>query len=149
MSHATEVLAERMEQKLSLLMQLRDLGRRQSVLIDAGDLTQLLKLLSAKQRLLSALHTIERALDPFRSEDPEARIWASSAQRSRCAQAATECERLLRAIVEQERESETQMTLRRDEAAARLNGAHSTAEVRHAYVSQRLNTSSQLDLTQG
>jgi hypothetical protein len=149
MSQATELLAERMEQKLSLLLQLRDLGRHQSVLIDAGDFTQLLKLLSAKQRLIAALQTIERALDPFRGEDPDARIWASPARRQKCAEMADACEGQLRAIVEQERMSESQMAFRRDEAAARLEGAHSTAQVRHAYIAESLPTSNQLDLTQG
>src|SRR5574339_123250 len=133
MPQATEILRDRIEQKLALLEQLRDLGRRQLALIEAGDLTQLLKLLSAKQRLLAALQTLERELDPFRSEDPEARVWTSPAHRQKCAQNAAACEELLRSIVEQERQSEAQMIVRLDDSAARLEGAHSVAAAHRAY----------------
>ena len=149
MQYPTDILTERMEQKLELLVQLRDLGLHQQALIRSGDMTQLLKLLAAKQRLLLALQSLERALDPFRDETPESRIWQSPAHRLRCAELASQCEALLRAIVEQERQSETQMTLRRDEAAARLEGAHFAREVHRAYGSDSLNRPGQLDLSQG
>ena len=149
MPETTEILSERIEQKLALLSQLRDLGFHQAALIRAGDMTQLLKLLSAKQRLLAALQALERQLDPFRDDDPEARVWASAAHRQRCAEAAAACEALLRSIVEQERESESQMMRRRDEAAARLHGAQSAAEVHHAYAAESFCAPSRLDLTQG
>src|SRR4051812_15511589 len=102
MRHSTDILSERLEQKLELLSQLRDLGLHQAALIRAGDMTQLLKLLSAKQRLLAALQSLERALDPFRHEDPETRVWTSAAACQRSAQIAAECEELLRTIVEEE-----------------------------------------------
>jgi hypothetical protein len=149
MPQATEILSDRIEQKLALLEQLRDLGRRQLALIEAGDLTRLLKLLSAKQRLLAALQSLERELDPFRSEDPEARVWTSPTHRQKCAQNAAACEELLRSIVEQERQSEAEMIVRRDEAAARLDGAHWVAAAHLAYSAEEFRTAARLDLTQG
>ena len=146
---ATALLTERIEQKLALLLQLRDLGHHQSALIHAGDMTQLLKLLAAKQRLLAALQSVERALDRFRGDDPENRVWESPEHRRRCADAAATCEDLLRTIVEQERQSESQMQNRREEAAAQLQGAHYASEVHHAYLAEPHNASSHLDLTQG
>jgi hypothetical protein len=149
MPQATALLTERMEQKRALLGQLRDLGLHQAALIGAGDMTQLLKLLAAKQRLLAALQSLERELDRFRGDDPETRMWTSPEHRRRCADTAAACEELLRAIVEQERQSESQMRLRREEAAVQLQGAHSAAEVHHAYLAEPFPASSQLDLTQG
>jgi hypothetical protein len=149
MSEATEILSDRIERKLALLGQLRDLGRRQAELIEAGDLTQLLKLLSAKQRLLAALQSLERELDPFRDEDPDARVWISPAHRQQCAKNAAACEEMLQSIVEQERHSENQMRLRRDEAAARLDGAHSVTAAHRAYAAEEFQASRRLDLTQG
>ena len=55
LSLATDVLAELVVKKHDLLVQLRDVGLRQIELIDGGDMTQLLKLLSSKQRLLNGL----------------------------------------------------------------------------------------------
>jgi hypothetical protein len=149
MSPSTEILSDRIDQKLALLEQLRDLGRRQAALIEAGDMTQLLKLLSAKQRLLQALHSLERDLDPFRGEDPQARVWSSPAHRKKCAENASACEELLRLIVEQERNCEEQMRLRRDEAAARLDEAHSVAAAHRAYAAEVTPAAVRLDLTQG
>jgi hypothetical protein len=149
MPQATEILSERIEQKLALLVQLRDLGRRQAALIEEGDVTQLLKLLSAKQRLLGALQSLERELDPFRDDDPEARAWITSAHRQKCAENAAACEALLRSIVEQERQCEAQMKLRRDEAALRLDGAHSVAAAHRAYAADEFPAAGRLDLTQG
>jgi hypothetical protein len=149
MQLATALLTERIEQKLTLLLQLRDLGLHQSALIHSGDMTQLLKLLAAKQRLLAALQSVERDLDRFRGDDPDTRVWASPEHRRRCAETAAACEELLRAIVEQERQSESQMQHRREEAAAQLQGAHYAAEAQHAYLAESSPVSSQLDLTQG
>jgi hypothetical protein len=151
MTQATALLTERMEQKLGLLAQLRDLGLHQAALIDAGDMTQLLKLLAAKQRLLAALQSLERELDRFRGDDPESRIWMSPEHRRRCADTAAACEELLRAVVEQERQSESQMRIRREDAAAQLEGTRCAAEVHHAYLAEpfHAHASSQLDLTQG
>lgn len=149
MLQATSQLTERMEQKLALLGQLRDLGLHQRALIGAGDMTQLLKLLAAKQRLLAALQSIERELDRFRGDDPERRVWASAEHRLHCANAAAKCEVLLREIVDQERQSESQMQRRREEAAAQLEGVRCAAEVHHAYLRAPVSVSSQLDLTQG
>ena len=77
MREATEILGDRIEQKLALLGQLRDLGRRQTALIETGDLTQLLKLLSAKQRLLAALQALEREYVESGSGNAVARIAAA------------------------------------------------------------------------
>ena len=149
MPQDTANLTERMEQKLALLGQLRELGVHQAALIGTGDMTQLLKLLAAKQRLLAVLQSLERELDRFRGDDPERRVWASPDHRQHCADTAAKCEALLRTIVEQERQSETQMRLRREEAAIQLQGIRSAAEVHHAYLAAPVFVSSQLDLTQG
>jgi hypothetical protein len=144
----TNILSQRIEQKLELLTQLRDLGQHQLALIRSCDMTQLLKLLAAKQRLLNALLTVERALDPFRDQDPEMRVWSSPVDRTRCAQSAARCEDLLAAIVQQERESQSHMTDRRDEVLAQFEAAGASALAHNAYAAPTVR-SHQLDLTQG
>jgi len=143
----TELLAELVGKKVELLTQLFDLGRLQIDFIAGDDLTQLLKVLSAKQRVLAALQNIERGLDPFRDQDPDARDWSSAAARQQCAELARQAERLLAEIVRQEKQSEMELKLRRDEAAARLNVTHAAAQARGAYAGQYGRVSGQLDLT--
>lgn len=129
----TDLLADRISKKHDLLVQMRDLGKRQIEFIELGDLTQLLRVLSAKQRLLSGLQSVEKELLPFRNQDPESRTWRSAEDRARCAQIARSTETLLAEIMLQERQSETHLSARRDEAAVALEGAHTAAEARGAY----------------
>jgi hypothetical protein len=135
----TTILSERIDRKHELLVQLRDIGLRQLELIASGDMNQLLRV----------LQTVERSLDPFRGDDPERRIWKSAVNRQQCAQKAEQCEALLRIIVEQERESESQMIVRRNETARRIREIQHAADIHRAYSDESAPLAGQLDLSQG
>lgn len=147
MPQSTDVLAELVSKKHDLLVQLRDVGLRQMELIEGADMTQLLKLLSSKQRLLGGLQDIERQLSPFRQESPEDRVWRTVADRQRCAELAARCETLLAEVVEQEKRGETRMRAHRDRVAGELEGAHQAAQAKSAYGDQSWPISCQLDLS--
>ena len=142
----TDLLADMIGQKYECLVGLRDMGRRQWELIQAGEITRLLDLLSAKQGAMAELQRIERALDPFRSQLPDARRWRTSETRRQCAEQLATCEGLLREIVEQEKQSESELVRRRDEAAARLQGAHAASQARGAYHAASVSQGVQIDL---
>ena len=144
---STDILAELVEKKHDLLVQLRDVGYRQMELIDGADMTQLLKLLSSKQRLLTALQDVERQLNPFRRENPDDRVWRTPADRARCAELAARSESLLAEVVEQEKRSETQLRAHRDRVAEELEGAHQAARAASAYSENPWTHSQQLDLS--
>lgn len=143
----TETLSELIRQKRDHLLTLRDLGKRQMDFVVDGDMGKLLDVLSAKQRVLNNLQHVERALDPFRDQDPETRTWRSAEARAGCARMLDECETLLKETVEQERQSEAALTVRRDEAAVRLHGAHAAGRARGAYRDSGSSTISQIDLS--
>ncbi len=92
----TDILVQLIHAKHACLLQLRDLGRRQLELIEAENLSGLLDLLSAKQRPLLELQRAERAINPFRAQDPERRRWQSPETRALCARQIEECDALLR-----------------------------------------------------
>lgn len=142
----TDILADLIGNKHRLLVQLRELARRQLELIEANDLTQLLKLLASKQKLLTELQSLERQLDPFRNQEPETRVWRSADDRDSCALLASQCEAIRAEIVQAERMSETRLTFRRDEAASRLQGVHQASQVRHAYAQPTESDRCQLDI---
>jgi hypothetical protein len=142
----TDVLADLIRNKGECLVQLRDMGRRQLELIDGGEMTALLDVLSAKQRVLAKLQQIERALDPFRGQDPEQRRWRTEEDRRRCTEQLQQCERLLAEIVSQEKCSEGALLRRRDEAAQRLQSANLAGQARQAYAPQPRNRAKQIDL---
>jgi hypothetical protein len=143
----TDTLANLIGEKHRLMVELRALAAKQFELIEANDLTQLIKLLASKQKILTRLESIERGLDPFRNQDPEVRVWRTQMDRDRCAQAATQCEALRGDIVRVEQLCESRLSLRRDEAALRLQGMHQSSQVRQAYAQSTESYRRQLDLS--
>jgi hypothetical protein len=142
----TDILKDLVRVKRECLLQLRDMGRKQLALIDDGNMTSLMDVLAAKQRPLVTLQRIERALDPFRRQDPERRAWRSAGDRALCAEQLKQCETLLAEIVSQEKCCEVALIRRRDEAAAQLQGAHLAGHARHAYLPLDDAPMSNLDL---
>src|SRR5688572_17994112 len=102
-THTTDRLAALIGKKRQVLSQLRDLGQKQTDLINHGDTASLLKLLAAKQQLISTLQSTERELTPYYAEDPDRRSWESPEDRAKCAQQAAECNALLEEIVQLEK----------------------------------------------
>ncbi len=143
----TEILMQLVRARYTCLMQLRDLGRRQGELIDRGDVTGLLDLLSVKQKPLSDIQRIEKALDPYRRQDPERRQWRSADDRAACAELVRQCEMLLAEIVAREKECEELMVQRRDATAARLQQLRSASRAQGAYTAADAMTTSQIDLS--
>ena len=67
----TEILADLIAKKHQTLTTLRDLGVRQSELVESGDMVQLMKVLSAKQQLIGNIRSLEQDLDRFRNQNPD------------------------------------------------------------------------------
>lgn len=129
----TESLANLVHQKRRLLEQLVLLGRRQAELIDGGDATALLQLLGGKQQLITGLQVIERGLDAFRNDDPDARQWASADLREACKADADACNVLLAEVIATEQAHEQLMSQRRDALAKQLQQAQSAHAASTAY----------------
>ncbi|MFZ5832860.1 MAG: hypothetical protein ACOY3P_22465 [Planctomycetota bacterium] len=145
--YATDLLADLIRAKRSCLGQLRDLGRRQLEFIEEGEMSALLDLLATKQQVIASLQKLERALTPFRGEDPEQRVWRSADARRSCADDLGQCETLLSEILSQEKCSEGALERRRDASAAQLQGIHVASQARRAYTTSISGTSAGLDLT--
>ena len=107
--------------------------RRQTELIEAGDMTSLLKLLSGKHTVISQLQKLDGDLTPFRDEDPERRIWRSTAERAACQARCRACNALLAESMALEQQAETAMRGRRDAAAATLAAVQTASDARAAY----------------
>lgn len=134
----TARLVELISGKRQVLVQLRELGRRQVDLVASGDTTSLLKLLAVKQQLIGGLQNLERELTPYYDENPDERTWSSPGDRAQCAQQASECNELLREVVSMEKSSAERMANRRNEVAEQLQHVHASAQVRSAYEAQRM-----------
>ena len=130
---ATDNLLDLIRKKHQLLMQLREIGRRQASLVETGNPQPLLQLLAAKQHLINGLQLVERHLRPFQAEDPESRHWRSAEDRQRCALMADECRTLLAEVVAMERDQEQRMREHRNAVASRLQSAGKSQHAADAY----------------
>jgi hypothetical protein len=134
---STERLAELVRDKHRVLVELREMGRRQSDLVEVGDIASLLSLLAAKQQQIGLLQALENQLTPYYAEHPDRRVWTSPQARAECARQAAECNALLEQIVELEKVGAEKMALRRDAVAEQLRQIHAAAHVRSAYETHR------------
>jgi len=131
--HGTVRLAALISAKLQVLEILTRLSRRQLELIAGADSAALVKLLTAKETVLSQLQAIERQLHPFRDEDPESRVWKSPAERAACQRDADRANQLLAEALDLERQAEAAMIAQRDATAVALSAAQGAADARAAY----------------
>jgi hypothetical protein len=128
-----EKLAELVAAKHQVLKVFVQLAERQLQAIQAADMTTLIRLLAAKQTLVTQLQAIEQEMAPFRGEDPDRRVWRSAAERSKCQAQAEAANALLAKALALEQEAETAMLNRRDAAAAALTAVQTAADARQAY----------------
>lgn len=142
----TERLASLIDKKCEILSSLRELAARQNEIVEGGDMTKLLTLLANKQALLQGMQSIERQLDPFREQDPEARTWPSPEHRRRAQAVAARCDALLSELVSIEKQCVGELNERRDKVADRLQGMHNVTHATDAYTQQH-SSHSQLDLS--
>jgi hypothetical protein len=143
----SQQLAALMARKAQLLDMLKRLGEAQLALVTASDMTRLLQVLSSKESLLTQLQQVERQLDPFRGQDPELRHWESAAARQACQANADCCAALLNEIVALEKQSEAEMTVRRDATAAQLQGLYVSQEAQGAYTTGPTSLVASFDLS--
>lgn len=145
----TDLLASLIGNKFSVLEQLRDLSRRQSEIVAQGDMPSLLQVLAVKQNLIMELQAVERRIDPFRDQDPDARQWRSADDRQRCRLVSQRCDAMLKEVMLMEKECESSLRQRRDDCANRLQDLQSGSQAHAAYAENSTSVSHQLDLTSG
>ena len=143
----TDLLVRRLLQKRDVLSQLRQLADHQTRMVGEGDVTQLMGLLATKQNLLTALQAVEANLDPFRDEDPDARVWRSAADRQSARDLAAECDRLLSEVKQIEQQDTGNLIARRDAASSALQGMHGASRARSAYLEQSTRHTGNLDMS--
>jgi hypothetical protein len=144
----TDVLRQLIGTRCNLLLELSQLVQRQSDLVLVGDVNGLLSLLAAKQHLLNDLLRVDGELDPFREQDPEARIWRSEADRDSTRKTAERCQVLLADVLRIERQCEAELIRRRDHTASLIDGLHGAARATQAYGNvHEFLSGTQLDLS--
>jgi len=143
----TETLTQLVSQKHDILKRLGDLARRQQESIREGGTQRLMRVLSAKQTLMTELQKVQRALTPFHQDNPDERKWRSSEARRQCRDMVEQCETLLAQLMNLERQCEAELRERRDATEAQLHESHDSATATRAYLRMPTPARSALDLS--
>jgi hypothetical protein len=130
----TDRLARLIQLKHDLLAQLHALARKQVEVVAADEVHRLMAILAQKQPLLNQLQAVEQALDPYRREDADARVWASREARRACQVVADRANALLAELLQFERQAEAAVIECRDRTSNELATATSALAARQAYV---------------
>lgn len=129
---STNRLAQLVNQKTRLVVELHRVLNKQREMIDAGQI-DLLSLLAIKQKLLDALTSVDRQMDPFRSQDPEQRLWESTEARHQCRDEAQQCEELFLQVKQMEAYCMSEMQRLQAKTQEQLQGVNSAKQAAQAY----------------
>ncbi len=143
----TQLLKSLVDKRLACLTRLWDIGRRQLETIAQDDIDALLVLLDEKQRWLLLHQRLQQELRPFLNQSPESRHWREAADRDHCRQALQRCETIFQQIVEQERQSESQLKRLCKVVDAKLKTLGSAQAASAAYAQPLSRAGARLDLS--
>jgi hypothetical protein len=137
---STERLARLVHQKAVLVNELHKLVSKQQAMIRNQDV-DLIPLLAVKQRVLETLNEVDRAMDPFRQQDPDRRSWISTESRNACRDEADQCESLFRQVLLIENDCTAVLQQQQQRTKEQLQGAVAAGQVSRAYQQTQASTS--------
>lgn len=141
----TDVLFDCMQKRVALARNLWQLNEAQSVAALASETDALMGILARKQGLLDALAEIQTKLQPYLSDDPDARCWSSQQRREECRINSEESQRLLADLMRAEQSTLDEVTARREAIGALLRDGMDAISTRDAY-SQAGQSGSRLNI---
>ena len=144
-----KALAELIQQRWEALRELLDISQLQIDAIQSGQMNDLMRVLSDKQRPLHALVGIAEQMQQAVDDDPEARVWESQATREACRQQQEACEAMHLELLAIEAECEATLNSNRQELQERLAKVDSgwQAASGYAYQSTSPTSGGKLDLS--
>ncbi|MGB7327896.1 MAG: flagellar export chaperone FlgN [Rubripirellula sp.] len=106
--------------RFETLSHLLDLSHRQVQAIDESRMSDLMRILSDKQPPINELIQIGKQLASAVGEDPASRQWASDADRNRCRERQSQCERMHDELLAIEADCEGRLSASRASAQEKL-----------------------------
>ena len=143
-------LSELIDQRWAALNDLLALGRLQTEAIDAGRMTDLMRILSQKQKPLNHLSELAKALAPTADQDPSTRRWDSEEARTSCRRRQAECHEMHLELLAVEAACETALQENRNSIQSELDQLNASHQAAQRYAPQQSSASSgrRLDLSE-
>lgn len=142
-------VAALIQQRWEILNRLLSIGRLQMTAIEQGQMSELMRLLSEKQKPLNQLIELGDQLGVAKADDSKERHWDSDEIREQCRKQQDDCEKLNLELLAIEAECESKLSQNRDELRQRLERVDSGWQAVSGYAdhSTRATSGSSLDLS--
>jgi len=129
----SEHLFQLVGQKLERLEQLYAWSGNQMAYVETENMGAILEILASKQRLLFEIEGIDRQIVGYHVDDPEERVWPTQEMRAQCRERISQCDRLVREILECDRIATECLTEKKKAAKQQLQQFVDTTHVQGAY----------------
>jgi flagellar biosynthesis/type III secretory pathway chaperone len=152
----SKTLADLISKRHATLVELLDLSKDQVAAIKTGRMSDLMTILSDKQRPIQTLSQITESLRPALADNADARHWTDPSQRVRCREQQSQCETMHAKLLEIEAACEALLEENRADMTQRLERLSSGIDATTGYSQAQsfstqstmpVNTGSQLDLS--
>ena len=142
-------VAALIQQRWEILDQLLSISRLQMTAIERGQMSELMRLLSEKQKPLNKLIELGNQIGVASADDSEDRYWDSNDIREQCRRQQDDCERMNLELLAIEAECESKLSQNRDELRERLERVDSGWQAVSGYADHELHATSggSLDLS--
>ena len=142
-------VATLIQQRWEILDQLLSISRLQMKAIEQGQMSELMRLLSEKQKPLNKLIKLGDQLGVASADDSDERLWDSNDIREQCRKQQDDCEKLNLELLAIEAECESKLSQNRDELRQRLERVDSGWQAVSGYAdhSTQATTGGSLDLS--
>jgi len=142
-------LSNLIEERLSHLRELTDIGNQQMAAIQSGRMSELMGLLSKKQAPLSRLADVTSKIRMAASDDPNSRIWENEQARATCRTQQEECEKLHLDLLAMEAACETALKESRASIEQKIDRVDSGRQAAVSYADSEAepNRGAKLDLS--
>ncbi|MGB0758855.1 MAG: flagellar export chaperone FlgN [Rubripirellula sp.] len=142
-------VAALIQQRWEILDRLLSIGRLQMRAIEQGQMSELMRLLSEKQKPLNRLIELGGQLEVANADHSDERYWDSDDIREQCRKQQDDCEQMNLELLAIEAECESKLSQNRDELRQRLERVDSGWQAVSGYVDHAAHTTSggSLDLS--
>ncbi len=142
-------VAALIQQRWEILDQLLSISRLQMTAIERGQMSELMRLLSEKQKPLNKLIELGNQIGVASADDSEDRYWDSNDIREQCRRQQDDCEKMNLELLAIEAECESKLSQNRDELRERLERVDSGWQAVSGYADHALHATSggSLDLS--
>lgn len=132
-SEYTNRLRSLLESKLDLVNQLHELSMAQQSLSSTEEVDAMMGMIARRDGLMDHLLQVQQQLLPYRTDDPNGRLWQSIEAREHCQRLLVRIEQLVQSVIKIDEQTLQRMCDYRDSLALELRQGADLSMLQNAY----------------